>query len=135
MYVFAPGETVSTNTVIEVGNVPPELKLSVVFGPSNAYDVPAVKTCVLVIVPRIIPFPVLVLVMVTPLELVPIDPAAMERLTTWILLPRATFVVEELLFIVKLLKLVVPETVEFDGPAKTISDVVGVNVPLFIQLP
>jgi hypothetical protein len=82
MYVFAPGDTVSTKTVTEVGNVPPALKLSVVYGPSNAYDVPAVNVRVLVTVPRITPFPVRLPVMVTVFDgPVPIDPVAIETLT------------------------------------------------------
>ncbi len=66
---------------------------------------------------------------------VPIKPAAIETLTAWMLLFKATFAVKELLFTVRLLKLVAPVILAFDGPAKTISDEVGVNVPLFIQFP
>jgi hypothetical protein len=73
---------VSTKTVIEVGNVPPALKLSVVYGPSNAYDVPAVNVRVLITVPRITPFPVRLPVMVTVFDgPVPSDPVAIETLT------------------------------------------------------
>ena len=111
------------------------MKLSVVYGPSNAYGVPAVNVLVRVTVPRMIPFPVLLPVIVSVFDgPVPIEPPAIETFTAWTLLLNATFVADEILLTVRLLKLVAPEMLAPEGPAKTNSDVVGVNVTIIYPI-
>lgn len=125
----------NTVTVTEVMDPVIVVKLIVLLGPSNAYDVLAAYACVLVIVPSIMPLPVRVPVIVTVLDPPNILPAVILMVAALMLLFKVTVVVAVLLFTVRMLKAAPPVMLVFAVPLNVMVLVDGVNVPLFIQLP
>lgn len=129
--VTAPTVTV---TVTEL-TVPTVEKLTVLFGLSKAYAVDAEKLCVRVIVPRMMPFPVRVEVIVTALLPVCIVPVVIFNVATLTLLLSVTVLVDEFLLIVNVLNVVAPVIVASLEPVNWTVLVPAVNVPLLIQFP
>ena len=123
----------TTDTVTLVTDETAE-KLIVLSGPSNVYATPVVKAWVLWILPRIMPLPVLVSVMVSVLVPVEMIPLVIFTMAAEILLCNTVVVVELLVLLVRILNVVAPLIVEASPKNCTVL-VPGINVPLLVQLP
>ena len=117
-----------TVTVMDVTPVALE-KLMVLSGPSNEYEMPVEKSCVRVIVPRIIPLPVRVVVIVTLFKPVNILPVVMFTVAAVILLDKVTVLVDVVLLTLSILKVVSPEIVVLLLPVNCTVPVDGVKLP------
>ena len=93
------------------------------------------KLCVRVMVPKIMPLPVLVVVMVMVFAPVSSVPKVISNVGTETLLLSVMVFTDAVLFIVKILKVVAPVMVLFDAPLNCTVLVPAVNVPLLIQSP
>lgn len=122
-----------TVTVIEVTAVALE-KLMVLSGPSNAYEVPVANVCVRVMVPKMIPLPVRVEVMVILFEPVSILPVVMFTVAAVISFDNVTVMVDVDLLMLRILNVVTPVIAALVVPVNCIVLVAGVKVPLFTQL-
>lgn len=115
---------------------PVTLKNVMVFSaPSKAYETPGVKAWVRCMLPKIMPLPLRVFVIVSVLMPVCKVPLVILITGTEILFKRVTTLTDELLLIVRILKVLVPLIFEFDDPERLMVLASGVKVPEFIQFP
>src|SRR5450759_4257427 len=129
------GVVCATTTTVTDDGVEPAVKLTSVFGPSNAYGVETANACVRVTAPRINAFPVRVPVMVTEFEPVCIVPFVIVKVPTFMLLFNVIAVLESCLLMANVLNVEAPLMVVGGTPPNSTVDVPALNVPLFVQLP
>ena len=134
----ANGKSVITPGTTETVMLPVPLKLAreiVLFGLSKAYEVPSVKAWLRCILPRMMPVPLRLLVIVRVLLPVRTVPVFILIRLTVMLFRRITWVVALILLIFRVLKVLVPLIVVLAAPASVTVPEAAVKLPLFTQLP